>query len=285
MLRVSVHAGLPSQASRYNRLGWLDVGYEDLKPVANYKVFLFEAGVGARETVYLENYPRWSSSLWDLVARAMALAYWRAGPALDLPTGEPPQAVGPDGEPIAIDDVTPSPAPRQPIHSNASAVEVLPAEDIGERCAFASRMCALIAHQPSSGVGGRRLGTLIIAHDKRCRGRYVASIEEDLRPRQNVSPFVFGPRTLRPAELVLRATLHALGEDVNALPPLPPLVIPKPQLIGSVPYVPLHRLEEPARTGFTRWLHKKGIRPKPEEGASLGRVRMELFNEFLRKAV
>jgi hypothetical protein len=285
MLRVSFHAGLPSQASRYNRLGWLDIGYAKLSPIANYKVFLFEAGIGGREPVYLDNYPRWSASLWDLVARAMALAYWRAGPALDLPVTEPPQAVGSDGEPIVIDDVTPSPKPRPAIHCNAAAVEVPPAEDIGERCAFASRLCALITHQASSGVGGRRLGTLIVAHDKCCRGRYVASIEEDLIPRRNVTPFVFGPRKLRPAELVLRATLHALSEDVNSLPALPPLVIPKPQKIGSIHYVPLHRLEEPARTGFTRWLHQKGMRPKPEEGASLGRVREELFYEFLAQAV
>lgn len=285
MLRVSVHAGLPSQASRYNRLGWLDIGYATLSPIANYKVFLFESGIGGREPVYLDNYPRWSASLWDLVARALALAYWRAGPAFGHPVVEPPQAVGPDGEPIAIDDVTPGPKPTPTIHSNASAVEVLPAEDIGERCAFAGRMCALITHHPSSGVGGRRLGTLIIAHDKRCRGRYVASIEEDLSERRNVSPFVFGPRTLRPAELVLRATLHALTEDVNSLPALPPLVMPKPQKIGSAHYIPLHRLEEPARTGFTRWLHRKGMRPKPEEGASQGRVREELFYEFLAHAV
>src|SRR5690606_9452770 len=150
------------------------------------------------------------------------------------------------------DDVTPGPKPTPAIHTNASAVVVPPAEDIGERCAFANRLCALITDQPRSGVGGRRLGTIIIAHDKPCRGRYVASIEEDLSRRRNVSPFVFGPRTLRPAELVLRATLHALSEDVNSLPALPPLVMPKPQKIGSVHYIPLHRLEEPARTGFTR---------------------------------
>ena len=285
MLRVSFHAGLPSQASKYNRLGWLDIGYATLSPIANYKVFLFEAGIGGRDPVYLDNYPRWSASLWDLVARALALAYWRAGPSFDLPNVEPPIAVGPEGEPIAIDDVTPGPKPTATIHANASAVEVLRAEDIGERCAFANRLCALITHQPSSGVGGRRLGTLIIAHDNRCRGRYVASIEEDLSQRRNVSPFVFGPRVLRPAELVLRATLHALAEDVNSLPALPPLVMPKPEKIGSVHYIPLHRLEEPARTGFTRWLHRKGMRPKPEEGASQGRVREDLFYEFLARAV
>jgi hypothetical protein len=73
MLRVSIHAGPMADISRYNLLAWLDIGYEKLAPIADYKVVLFQSGLGATPPYTLENYPRWSASLWDLTARAIAL--------------------------------------------------------------------------------------------------------------------------------------------------------------------------------------------------------------------
>lgn len=78
MLRISVHAGLPSGASRYNRSDWLDIGYERLDADAEYKIVLFQAGIGACEPILLTGYPRWSASLWDLIARAIACGSIRA---------------------------------------------------------------------------------------------------------------------------------------------------------------------------------------------------------------
>lgn len=47
MLRVSIHAGPAREVSRFNRVDWLDIGYEELAPIADYKVVLFQAGEGA----------------------------------------------------------------------------------------------------------------------------------------------------------------------------------------------------------------------------------------------
>lgn len=42
----------PARAvSRFNRTDWLDIGYEELAPIADYKVALFQAGEGARPPV------------------------------------------------------------------------------------------------------------------------------------------------------------------------------------------------------------------------------------------
>src|ERR1700733_9583240 len=74
MLRLSTHAGPLKAMSRFNRLDWVEIGYETLNRHADYKVVLFEVGNGARPQVVLRNYPRWSGSVWDLVARSIALA-------------------------------------------------------------------------------------------------------------------------------------------------------------------------------------------------------------------
>lgn len=50
-----------------------DVSYEKLAAVATYKSELFVCGVGSLNLRYLENYPRWSSSIWDLIARLVTV--------------------------------------------------------------------------------------------------------------------------------------------------------------------------------------------------------------------
>ena len=92
MLRVSIHSGLPSEASRFNRTDWIDIGYQTLNAQAEYKIVLIENGRGAREPVYLKSYPRWSSSLWDLAARTLALSLWTARPAQTVRAVTPPSA-------------------------------------------------------------------------------------------------------------------------------------------------------------------------------------------------
>jgi hypothetical protein len=73
MLRVSIHAGPLREISRFNRVDWVDIGYDQLGVLANYKVVLFNVGEGVSSPVRLSSYPRWSASLWDLTARAIAL--------------------------------------------------------------------------------------------------------------------------------------------------------------------------------------------------------------------
>lgn len=74
MLSVSIHASAPAEANRYNRLARLDIAYSQLAPIADYKVYLLERNQDVLPPRMLKQYPRWSSSLWDLVARAIAIS-------------------------------------------------------------------------------------------------------------------------------------------------------------------------------------------------------------------
>jgi len=112
MLKVSIHAGPSEAVSRFNLLGWLDIGYEKLAPVADYKTFLFQSGVGASLPTSIYAYPRWSASLWDLTARAIALGLRTE---LDCLTEEVPTV-----------------------------------QREGKAFAFAKQICALIEHVPPS---------------------------------------------------------------------------------------------------------------------------------------
>jgi hypothetical protein len=125
MIRVNIHAGPINKANRYNMVALLDIAYERLEPIAHYKTVLFEAGIGATLPVQLEGYPRWSASLWDLTARALALGL---SPDPDNPTE-------------AVPEVTEG-APR--------------------RFGFAREICAQIDHLPSAGVRRRNLGSVEI---------------------------------------------------------------------------------------------------------------------------
>lgn len=72
MFKVTLHAGDIKNASLHNTLGKLDFGYAKLDVIADYKAELFSCGVGSHGLVYLNDYPRWSASIWDLIARLIA---------------------------------------------------------------------------------------------------------------------------------------------------------------------------------------------------------------------
>lgn len=74
MLKVSLHYATPSQVSAQNRLGRLNIAYARLDALADYKAVMFAAGVGEMPPVLLRGYPRWSASVWDLVARSVCLS-------------------------------------------------------------------------------------------------------------------------------------------------------------------------------------------------------------------
>jgi hypothetical protein len=247
MLRVSIHAGAAREVSRFNRVDWLDIGYDELAPIADYKVVLFQAGEGARRPIRLAGYPRWSSSLWDLTARALALS------------------LSPEGAPVEE--------------------KVTPAKQLIKRCAFASALTVIIQHFPNAGVRVRRLGEMEIVQHKAARGVYRARIDEDLQPSHTTVPFLFAPKALRPAELVLRATLFALTGSTDELPPRPPLLLPKAESIDGKPCIRIRRLAEPARTGFVRWLYRERTPPVAHEGAPDAIAPEAAFLEFLHRAI
>ncbi len=248
MLRVSVHTGLPSGVSRYNRTDWLDIGYEKLDADAEYKIVLFEAGIGAHEPVILRCYPRWSASLWDLVARSIAMALW------------------------------PEPTGRQE--------RVAPANFIDDkRVAFAEHTTAVVTHLPEHGAASREIGTMLIVHSQKARGVYRASVDEDTRERQIVTPFLFAPSTLSPIELVLRTALFMLHGAIDLLPPRPPLVIPPRDEDAGKKYVRLSRVAEPARSGLVRWMRKAGREPEVNPKFPAGRIPEAWYEEFLRTAI
>ncbi len=73
MLKISLHYATPSTINERNVLGRLDIAYARLDATADYKALMFITGVGEQAPIRLEKYPRWSASIWDLVARVVCL--------------------------------------------------------------------------------------------------------------------------------------------------------------------------------------------------------------------
>lgn len=71
MLKVSLHFATPATVSPENVIGRLDIGYAKLDAHADYKAVMFTAGLGEHPPIQIYDYPRWSGSVWDLVARAI----------------------------------------------------------------------------------------------------------------------------------------------------------------------------------------------------------------------
>ena len=248
MLRLSIHSGPLSGISRFNRLDWLDIGYEKLKREADYKVVLFKVGEGVTPPVRLARYPRWSGSNWDLVARAIALC-------LSREFGRPQE-------------------------------KILPVVPGGKKYAFVQAMSAVLQHIPNSGLGVRQLGTIDILHDQFSDAVYGAQIEEEFLPTKTPEQFLFAPKFLRPAELVMRAVLMGLSGNIDALPPRPKLMEPAIEIIGAVPHVVVEQLPEPARTGFRRWLFGR-VKPAKEIpfDVTAEAIPAAVFQRFLDNAI
>lgn len=73
MLKVTLHASTPPRANVQNLIGRLDIGYATLDAEADYKAVMVSTGLGEKAPAALKKYPRWSASLWDLVARMACL--------------------------------------------------------------------------------------------------------------------------------------------------------------------------------------------------------------------
>lgn len=73
MLKVTLHHATPARVSAQNILGRLDIGYARLDATADYKAVMQTSGLGEQSPITLTDYPRWSASIWDLVARIVCL--------------------------------------------------------------------------------------------------------------------------------------------------------------------------------------------------------------------
>jgi hypothetical protein len=252
MLRVSIHAGPLRSISRFNRTDWLDIGYHTLDDRAVYKVVLFKIGQGAVPSVLLRKYPRWSSSLWDLSARALTRALY--------------------------------PVPDNEQESNPQE-EVPVAQHVTKKRAFAESMSAVIQHMPNSGAAVRQIAAMQIEEHKSKRCMYRARIEEDLQTTRQAGYFQFAPSFLQPAELVLRAALFSMSGSIDVFPSRPPLQLPKDKIIDGKRFIAIHHLKEPARSGLLRWLYRHRRVPVAQAGAPEGLVLWAIFEDFLKHAV
>lgn len=211
MLRVSLHTGLLGDRSVHNQLGLLDIAYQKHEAMADYLVGLTLRNFGEMAPNVLSDYPRWSASLWDLVARSLGRVLYNADqvPAADKPD---------------------------------------------RRCAYATRMCAVIEGSTAQ-RRGRELGTVEVLQSTGQRGTYTATFTEDITgPR--AAQFNYGTKKLNPADLLLRAICHALyGQDT--LSRRPKLILPPCAKLDGVDRFDIESLAEPARTGFRRFLAER----------------------------
>jgi hypothetical protein len=243
MLSISIHASSPGNADRFNRLARLDIVYEQLSPVADYKVSLIARNQDARPPRSILQYPRWSASLWDLAARAIAIS---------LPD-EPP-----------------------------TAEQVPEFEPSGKRCAFIREMSAILDH--SANDSRNTLGSVHIKQPGRQRGIYRATFEEHTLKAHRTEPFQFAPAYFRPAELLMHACLQRLS-GTSELPARPGLCVPPPVLVEGKPYIQIHQLVEPARTGFRTWLNWFSEPALEHLDAPLGIAPETLYIKFLSSAI
>ncbi len=85
MFKVTLHAGNIKEATLHNTLGKLDFGYATLDAVATYKAELFTNAIGSHGLTFIENYPRWSASIWDLIARVVCKGMYLSEELPEIP--------------------------------------------------------------------------------------------------------------------------------------------------------------------------------------------------------
>lgn len=210
MLKVSIHTGNLEQRSLSNQVAVLDIAYIKQEAIADYAIALSLQRSGEIAPAKLSNYPRWSASVWDLVARALSEVLYR--------TSTPPASQKAD-----------------------------------RRCAYATRLCASVERITAKARGVEIATAEIQQADK--RGHYRAVFEEDILG-QRVGGFDYGCKDLDPSELLMRAICWTyFGTDVPG--PKPKLILPPSMVIDGVDRFHIAALEEPARTGFRRYLAQR----------------------------
>lgn len=233
MLRVTLYSGALEDIAPGKLLATLDIGYRKLEALADYTVTLNARGNGASDVETLVGYPRWSGSLWDLVARSLTRALYGANDA--------PAAPVPD-----------------------------------KRCAYATRMCAVI-EKTTNTQRAVKLATAEIAQSGKQRGVYTATFTEDVLGTKTAE-FAYGQKVLNHSDLLLRAICYAyFGKDT--LGARPSLYIPGTITINKVEVFDAYSLPEPVRTGFLR---HRGMETAGAEQASQ-MVKLDDYAFFLMR--
>lgn len=88
MLKVYVYAGDLASSNPGKHLVVMDIAYAKKNYLSDYAVAMSIRGTGEVQPDIVKSYPRWSSSLWDLVARALTRILYRADQAPELATAD-----------------------------------------------------------------------------------------------------------------------------------------------------------------------------------------------------
>jgi len=80
MLKISIHSGLLEGQCVANQLAVLDIAYQKKAYLSDYLVALSLRGAGELTPASVKEHPRWSASLWDLVARALGQVLYQGKP-------------------------------------------------------------------------------------------------------------------------------------------------------------------------------------------------------------
>jgi hypothetical protein len=191
VLSVSLHAGRLAAASFGNRLGWMEVAYASKPaPLSDYKAAMTTVDEGAFPPADLRRYPRYAASVWDLVARAVAICR--------TPSGK------------------------------VAEERLWPVEPAGSFVPYATALCAIVEIQAGGPRGKKRLlATCEITRLPGARGRYEAAFMEDCFDDITIDPFVHRPQRLDHWQLLQAALAWRLAGE-EALPPRPFIFQPDP---------------------------------------------------------
>jgi len=144
------------------------------------------------------------------------------------------------------------------------------------RCAYATRLCAVIA-KATRDESELLLGQAELFQQGPERGHYTVQLDEDILGKR-AGQFTYGCKRLDPMDLLLRALCWTLfGQDTVGK--RPHLIVPAHMAIDGVQQFELATLPEPARTGFARHLAATQPTTKP---AVLART--EDYLQFLRES-
>ena len=129
--------------------------------------------------------------------------------------------------------------------------QVPPSEQPDRRCAYATRLCAVIEKSTASDKS-ILLGQAELFQQGPERGFYTVRLQEDILGARE-GRFAYGAKRLNPLDLMLRGLSWALfSQDKPGR--RPGLILPTTIVIEGEDRFDVASLAEPARTGFTRFL-------------------------------
>lgn len=224
MIKVSIFAGPLETANLNARRAWLDLAYHEVGPYSDYKTCLFQNGFGCGPTLLLKRYPRWSASIWDLIARVICINLNANG--------------APESENLEF-----MPGPIQ----------------TGKHIAFAEELSVSVEHQSGGKVTRNRALCSMNIKKGRRKGMYVASLTDNLGQSFSNIEVTYKPSVFQPALLVAKVACQHLHGDAETLPEKPVLMLPTAQVEGGQKWICVNAVREPARSGFQRWLAESKI--------------------------